>query len=115
MTLFFMLGCDQLNEINAPQDRVINKRLISLPEKVGLGVESQTYYKNINVNYDDEEFQKSWTYQTSTGKTIYQYSDLDFHEDAFSGTKNISMTFNTDGAAMELGPSMQFQPPVEYT
>jgi hypothetical protein len=115
ITLLFLLGCDQVTEMNAPQERIINKRLIALPEKVGLGVESQTYYKSINCSYYDQEFQKSWSYQTSTGGTVYQFSDLDFHEDAFSGTQNISMTFNTDGAAMEFGPSMQFQAPVEYT
>ena len=115
LTLLFLLGCDQITEINAPQERIINKRLISLPESKGLGIESQTYYKSINCNYDDEEFQKSWSYQTSTGGTVYQFSDLDFYEDAFYGTINISITFNTDGAAMEFGPSMQFQAPVEYT
>jgi hypothetical protein len=113
LTLLFFLGCDQITEINAPQERIINKHLISLPKRIGLGVESQTYYKYINGYYGGE-FQQSYSYQSGSG-TIYQFADLDFNSGVFSGTKNISMTFNTGGAAMEFGPSTQFQAEVEYT
>ena len=114
LTLLFLLGCDQVTEINAPQERIINKQLIKLPEMVGLGVESQTYTQDINgTNWS--EFQRTFCYQNSSGGTVYQFGDLDFFPGAFTGTKNISMTFNTDGAAMEFGPSMQFQARVDYT
>ena len=111
--LIFLLGCDQVTEINAPPEKILNKRLIALPEPIGPAIESQTYYQNINGYYGGE-FQKWDSYQTNSG-TIYQFSDLDFLPGAFSGTKTISMTFNHDGAAMELGPPMVFLAEVEYT
>ena len=113
LTLLFLLGCDQVTEINAPQEKIVNKKLIELPQPKNLTIESQTYYKDIN-GANGGEFQKWFSYQTSSG-TILQFCDLDFLPGAFSGTKTISMTFNTDGAAMELGPAMSFQANVEFT
>jgi hypothetical protein len=112
--LIISSGCDQVTEINAPPERVINKQLINLPERSGLSIESQTYYKEINGS-NGGEFQKSFYYQKSSGGYVYQFADLDFYPGEFSGTKNFSMTFNTDGAAMEFGPATQFQTGVEYT
>ena len=116
--LFLILGCEQATDVsspvNAPMERVFNKQLITLPSPVGLSVETQTYTKNVNgANWT--EFQRSLSYQNSSGETIYQIGDLDFFPGAFSGIKNISMTFNTGGAAMDFGPAMQFQARVEYT
>lgn len=113
ITLIFLLGCEQVTEINAPQERVLNKKLITLPQSIGPSVETQTYTKDIN-GYQGGEFQKSYTYQSSSGQ-VYQFADMDFDPGAFSGTKTISMTFNTGGAAMEFGPSMVFTDDVEYT
>jgi hypothetical protein len=114
LTLLFFSGCDQVTEINAPQERVLNKQLINLPQRVGLGVETQTYWQEI-VGANGGEFQQTYSYQDSSGSTVSQFSKLEFFPGAFTGTKNISMTFNTGGAAMELGPSMQFQAAVKYT
>ena len=113
VTLIFLLGCDQVTEINAPSTKVLNKKLITLPEPIGPSIESQTYTQHVNGYYGGE-FQKSDTYQTSSGE-IFQFADMDFEPGAFSGTKTISMTFNTGGAAMEFGPSMVFANDVEYT
>ncbi len=118
VTLLLILGCEQTTEVNSPvnepQERVQNKQLITLPTSSGLAVETQTYTQNINgANWT--EFQRTYSYQTSSGGTVYQIGDLDFFPGAFSGTKNISMTFNNGGAAMEFGPAMQFQAVVEYT
>lgn len=117
-TLLLTLGCEQTTEVNspvnAPQERVLNKQLIALPTPIGLSVETQTYTQDINGSTGDV-FQRSYSYQDNSGETIYQSADLEFFSGAFSGTKNISMTFNTGGAAMDLGPSMQFQVDVEYT
>ncbi len=111
-------GCNQDSEItspvNTPQERVLNKQLISLPPSIGLGVETQTYDQDIDGS-NGGEFQKWYSYQNSSGGTIDQFADLDFFPGAFTGTKNISMTFNTGGAAMDFGPAMQFQVDVEYT
>lgn len=112
--LIILSGCDQITEINTPPERVINKQLINLPEGSGPIVEAQTYYKEIN-GANGGEFQKSFSYQKSTGGYVYQFADLDFHPGEFSGTKTFSMTFNTTGAAMEFGPATQFQTGVEYT
>ena len=118
VTLLLILGCEQATDVNSPinepQERVLNKQLITLPTSSGLTVESQTYYKDIDGN-NGGEFQQSYSYQNISGGTVYQFADLDFLPGAFSGTKNISMTFNTGGAVMEFGPAMQFQAVVEYT
>jgi hypothetical protein len=116
--LLLILGCEQTTEVNSPvnepQERVLNKQLITLPAPFGLGIESQTFTQDIN-GPNGGEFQRSFSYQNSSGGTIYQFADLDFFPGAFTGTENISMTFNTGGAAMDLGPAMQFQVDVEYT
>lgn len=116
-SVLVFFGCNQESEITSPVETgpILNKKLISLPlPSSGLTLESQTFTQEINgANWT--EFQRSYTYQTSSGKTIYQIGDLDFFPGAFSGTRNISMTFNTGGAAMDFGPAMQFQAVVEYT
>ncbi|MBT8378910.1 MAG: DUF3857 domain-containing protein [Ignavibacteria bacterium] len=109
-------GCNQESEITSPVDTgpILNKKLIELLPSSGLTVETQTFDQNINGAVWTE-FQRSYEYLTSSGGTINQIGDLDFFPGAFSGTKNITMTFNTGGAAMDFGPAMQFQAVVEYT
>lgn len=114
VTLFMVLGCEQVTEVNYEPERILNKKLITLPTRDGMGVESQTYSQYID-GANGGEFQRSYTYQNSSGQTIYQFANMDFLPGAFSGTKNISMTFNTGGAAMDFGPGMQFNADVEYT
>ena len=112
--LLFLFGCEQGIDVSSPPPEASHQyKLIKLPERMGMGVESQTYSMSINGS-EDTEFQRSFSYESGNG-TVYQFSDLDFYSGAFSGTQNISMTFNTGGAAMEFGPSMQFNVPVEYT
>jgi hypothetical protein len=109
-------GCNQETEITAPVDTgmILNKTLISLPlPSGGLMLDSYTNYKDINGNYGGE-FYAEYSYQSSAG-TVNQYSTLDFDAGAFSGIKTISQTFNTGGAAMLFGPSMQFQDEVRYS
>jgi hypothetical protein len=109
-------GCNQESEITSPVDtgQILNKKLISLPlPSSGLTTETWTDFKEINGNYGGE-FYSDYSYQSSTG-IVNQYSTLDFDPGAFSGVKTISQTFNTGGAAMQFGPSMQFQAEVEYS
>jgi hypothetical protein len=109
-------GCNQESGITSPVDtgQILHKKLITLPlPSSGLTPETMTYHKEINGNYGGE-FYADYTYQSSTG-IVNQYSTLDFDPGAFTGVKNISQTFNTGGAAMEFGPSMQFQAEVEYS
>lgn len=118
VTLLLILGCEQVTEVNspvkAPQERILNKQLIALPTPIGLGVESQTFTQSIDGTIWTE-FQRTYSYENSSGQTITQMGDLDFFPGAFTGTKNISMTFNTGGAAMDFAPGMQFNADVEYT
>lgn len=121
--LIFMLfsalaffGCNQESEITSPLNTGPDTqlKLIALPlPSSGLTIETQTYTQWIDGN-NGGEFQKWYGYQSSTGWVI-QFADLDFLPGAFSGGENISMTFNTGGAAMDFGPPMQFQAVVEYT
>jgi hypothetical protein len=109
-------GCNQESEITSPVDTgpILNKKLISLPlPSSGLTIEAWTDFKEVNGNYGGE-FYSDYSYQSSTG-TVNQYSTLDFYAGAFSGVKTISQTFNTGGAAMQFGPSMQFQAVVKYS
>jgi hypothetical protein len=109
-------GCNQESEITSPVDTgpILNKKLISLPlSSGGLTVESQTFTKWINGG-NGGVFSADYSYQSGTG-TVNQYSTLEFDAGAFSGWKNISQTFNTGGAAMEFGPSMQFLDDVAYS
>jgi hypothetical protein len=115
LTLLFLLGCDQVNEINAPQDQIINKQLISLPLPTGLGVEDlHTEYKDINGYYGGW-FSEAFSYQGGINGTVNINSTLHFFANSFSGTKTITQTFNTETAAITFGPSMQFNLPVDYT
>jgi hypothetical protein len=112
--IFF--GCNQEAEITSPEDTGSYQQyeLISLPPpSSGAHIESQTQTKII----DGEEggsFYAEFGYQSSTGM-VYQVSYLDFEEEAFEGTKTISKTFSTTGAAMIFGPPMQFEENVKYT
>jgi hypothetical protein len=115
-SIFLFIACNQESEITSPVDGGSEHQLtlIQLPLPSGvLAVETQTYYKDINGTYGGE-FSADYSYQSSSG-TVSQYSILDFDPGAFSGVKTISQTFNTGGAAMEFGPSMQFQATVKYT
>ena len=109
-------GCNQESEITSPVNTgpSTQLKLIQLPQpSSGLTLETQTYTQWID-GANGGEFQKWYSYQSTTG-TVTQFADLDFLPGAFSNWKNISMTFNTGGAAMEFGPPMQFQAVVEYT
>ena len=109
-------GCNQESEITSPVNTGTNTqlKLITLPlPSSGLTIDAQTFTKYINGYYGGV-FSAEYHYQSYSG-TVSQYSTLDFSNGAFSGTKEISQTFNTGGAAMEFGPSMQFQADVEYS
>jgi hypothetical protein len=115
-SVLIFFGCNQESEVISPVDPGSNHqlKLISLPlPSSGLTVESQTYTKVINGNYGGY-FSGYYSYQSTNGM-VYQKSYLEFDAGAFYGTKTISQTFNTGGAAMEFGPSMQFQAEVEFT
>ena len=116
ISVFLLIGCNQESEITSPVESGSEHqlKLIQLPQSSsGLTLETQTYTQWINGN-NGGEFQKWHSYQSTTG-TVTQFADLDFLPGAFSDWKNISMTFNTGGAAMDFGPPMQFQAVVEYT
>lgn len=115
LTLLFFSGCDQVTEINAPQERIMNKQLINLPTPTGLGVEDlHTEYKDINGYYGGW-FSEAFTYQGGQNGNVSINSTLHFFSNSFSGTKTISQTFNTETAAITFGPSMQFNVNVDYT
>ena len=112
LSVLIFFGCSQDSEITAPVSRQL--KLIELPlPSSGLTVETLTINKWIN-GANGGEFSGEYQYQSSTG-TVSQYSTLEFSAGAFSGSKNITQTFNTGGAAMEFGPSMQFSATVKYT
>lgn len=113
--LISLLGCDQVTEITAPQERVLNKQLIQLAEPKGMGVEEEhTEYKDINGYYGGW-FSEIFNYQGGMNGTINITSTLHFNYYSFYGTKTISQTFDTETAAITFGPSMQFNNPVDYT
>lgn len=113
--IIFLLGCDQITEITAPQERVLNKQLIYLAEPKGLGVEEEhTEYKEINGYYGGW-FSEMFSYEGGMNGTINITSTLHFNNNSFYGTKTISQTFNTETAAITFGPSMQFNNAVDYT
>ena len=109
-------GCNQESEITSPVNTGPNKqlKLISLPlPSSGLTLESQTYTQDIN-GIIGGNFYAEFSYQATSG-IIDQIAFLEFNAGAFSGVKTISQTFNTGGAAMEFGPSIQFQAVVKYS
>jgi hypothetical protein len=115
VTLLLILGCEQVTDVNEPQERILNKQLISLPTPTGLGVEDlHTEYQNINGYYGGW-FGEQFSYQGGPTGTVYINSVLHFYTNSFSGTQQISQTFNTVTAAITFGPSMQFNVPVDYT
>ncbi len=105
-------GCDQESEITAPLDHQYKLVKLPLPSS-GMHIYGQHEYLDIN-GASGGEFYANYSYQSNTGQ-VDQYSTLNFSPGAFSGTKTISQTFNTDGAAMEFGPPMQFSATVKYT
>jgi len=115
ITLLIILGCDQVTEINAPQERILNKQLINLPTPTGLVVEDlHTEYKDIDGAIGGW-FTEDFTYEGGPNGNVYFQSTLHFYANSFTGTQTISQTFNTETAAITFGPSMQFNVPVDYT
>jgi hypothetical protein len=115
-SVLVFFGCNQESGITSPLDSGPEHqlKLILLPQpSSGLTVETQTFYKEINGNIGGE-FSEDYIYQSNSGP-VGQSSTLNFSPGAFAGWKNISQTFNTGGAAMEFGPSMQFQATVKYS
>ena len=78
VTILFLLGCDQVAEINAPQEQILNKQLVSLPNPTGLVVEDlHTEYKDINGN-NGGWFSEEFTYQGGPSGNVYFQSTLHF-------------------------------------
>ena len=118
LSLLFVLGCEQMSEINSPasslETRVLNKKLVKLPSPSGLVVYDELpRYKYIN-GQNGGWFSEDFEYESSNG-TVDIESTLHFFQNSFSGTVNISQTFNTETAAIVFGPEMQFNVPVDYT
>jgi len=110
-------GCNQEGEITSPDNIGSSPqlKLISLPAPTSeLTVEDEyTEYMIINGGKGGV-FSAGYSYQGTNG-LVYQISILEFEVGSFYGTKTISQTFSTTGAAMVFGPLMQFQKEVKYT
>jgi len=115
ITLLLILGCDQVTDVNAPPEQILNKQLVRLPTPTGLGVEDlHTEYKDINGTYGGW-FNEYFQYSSGQNGTVNFQSTLHFYSNSFTGTQTISQTFNTETAAITFGPSMQFNVAVDYT
>lgn len=73
-----------------------------------------TEYKYINGT-NGGWFSESFSYQGGPSGTVNITSTLHFYANSFSGSQNISQTFNTATAEINFGPSMQFNVSVDYT
>ena len=118
LLILILFGCNQESEITSPVDTGPDHqyKLIQLPApKSGLQIETEyTVYKWIEGE-EGGRFNASYSYQSNSGQ-VDQYSNLRFYPRAFSyDEKRISQTFNTEGAAMKFGPSMQFGGIVELS
>lgn len=115
VTLLFILGCEQVTDVNSPPEQILNKTLIELPTPIGPGVEDDyTQYKVID-GATGGWFTEDFTYAGGPNGNVYFHSTLHFYANSFTGTQTISQTFNTETAAITFGPSMQFNIPVDYT
>jgi len=115
-SLLFFFGCDQGSDLLAPESDTPTQqfKLIPIPTPTGgLSIETfVTKYKEIDGD-DGGEFEANFSYDGGPFGTVTVESELDFDSDAFEGTKVISQTLDTDYAALEYGPSMQFYDDVE--
>lgn len=114
--LAMLFGCTPDANVISPENTPSTKqlKLIELPIPQGLSLETiYTEYKYINGS-NGGWFSEDFSYQSSTG-TVYLSSTLNFPANSFSGTVNISQSFNTQTASLEFGPSMVFNVPVRYT
>lgn len=115
LALLLILGCEQVTEVNTPQAQILNKQLVSLPTPTGLMVEDiHTEYKDID-GATGGWFVEDFTYEGGPTGNVYFHSVLHFYANSFSGTQTISQSFDTETAALNFGPSMQFNVPVDYT
>ncbi|MBT8386922.1 MAG: hypothetical protein KJO12_05875 [Ignavibacteria bacterium] len=117
-SVLFFFGCNQESEITSPVDNSSNQqlKLISLPTPSGgLNIETDyTAYKSINGSVGGS-FWASYSYNGGPNGMVYMTSGLNFPANSFTGTKNISQTFSSTGAAMVFGPPMQFYTEVYYS
>jgi hypothetical protein len=94
--------------------RILNKKIIELPPSSGLVLESELTREKLINGQTGGWFEEEFWYETSNGQVDID-SDLHFFQNSFSGTVNITQTFNTETAAIVFGPAMQFNVPVDYT
>jgi len=107
-------GCNEQTEINSPVAER-DYKLISLPTPTGLTVES-IFTQNMVIDGDiGATFPAEFSYESGPDELVTINSNLNFLAGAFAGTVDITQSFNTESAAVNFGPSMQFSVAVQYT
>ncbi len=116
MLLLFAVGCTDQTGITSPEQSVTTKqlKLIKLPVPKGLSVETLYTESKYISGSSGGSFEEQFGYQSASGYVNIN-SKLVFPENAFSGGKTITQTFNTETASLEFGPAMQFNRSVKYT
>ena len=116
MLLLLVFGCTDQTGITSPVQSEPSQtlKLIKLPAPKGLSIETLYTESKYISGYNGGEFTEQFSYQSGTG-TVTINSQLVFPRYAFSGSKTITQTFNTETASLEFGPAMQFNNPVKYT
>jgi hypothetical protein len=112
----FIFGCNEETNIVSPVDGSPTRQLtlISLPAPSDLTVESLYTEEMQIVGEDGGTFQSEYSYEGGPTGLVTINSNLQFLPNAFTGTVDISQTFNTETASVTFGPSMQFSIPVVY-
>jgi hypothetical protein len=108
--LLFAVGCTDQTNINSPEQSIQTQEpnWLTLPQADGLGIE-QTFSASKSISGDDGGYiliNKS--YKASTGATVSIYSKISFYEDAFIGTKYITMLVDDATCTVTFSPSMVF-------
>ena len=112
----FIFGCNEEPNIVSPVDGSSTQqlKLIQLPAPSDLYIESLYTEEMQIVGENGGTFQSEYSYQGGPNGLVTINSNLQFLPNAFTGTVNISQTFNTETASVTFGPAMQFSVPVVY-
>lgn len=114
--LVLAFGCtDQIN-ITSPEQpaQIQNPNWIALPQQDGFGIE-QSF--SISKNIDGDEGGSiilSKSYISSSENTVTIYSKAYFPENAFIGTRFVTMSVDDATCTVTFSPSMVFSKPVVY-
>ena len=104
-------GCEDNSDLSTKPDRTDQIKLIELPAKENLSIESDFSVSQIINGATGGEILFESSYPGGPFGTVTIYANIVFPPNAFVGERNITMTVSDDLAVLTFSPPMVFNTP----